>query len=66
MTRAEKERYVIELYKQDKTMREIVQRVHMIPRDVAAIIKDYKDKIEKMVKYKSKMILNQNQRKHRL
>jgi hypothetical protein len=47
MTKAEKERYVIELYKQDKTMREIVQRVHMSPRDVAAIIKDYKDKIER-------------------
>ena len=47
MTRAEKERYVIEPYKQDKIMREIVQRVHMSPRDVAAIIKDYKDKIER-------------------
>jgi hypothetical protein len=32
MTRAQKEEYVVELYKQDKTVREIAQRVHMSPR----------------------------------
>jgi hypothetical protein len=29
MTRAQKEQYVIELYKQDKTIREIIQRQHL-------------------------------------
>jgi hypothetical protein len=46
MTRAEKEQYIIELYKQDKTIREIVQRVHMSPRDVAAIINKVKAEVE--------------------
>jgi hypothetical protein len=37
MTRAQKEQYVIELYKQDKTIREIIQRVHMSPRDIGTL-----------------------------
>ena len=46
MTRAQKEQYVIELYKQDKTIREITQRVHMSPRDISAIIKKVKVRVE--------------------
>ena len=47
MTRAQKERYVRELYKQDKKIREIIQRVHMSPRDIGAIIKKVKLEVER-------------------
>ena len=47
MTRAQKEQYVIELYKQDKTTREIIQRVHMSPRDIGVIIKKVKMEVER-------------------
>ena len=47
MTRAQKEQYVIELYKQDKTIREIIQRVHMSPRDIGVIINKVKAEIER-------------------
>jgi intein-encoded DNA endonuclease-like protein len=47
MTRAQKEQYVIELYKQDKTIREITQRVHMSPRDIGVIIKKVKLEVER-------------------
>ena len=47
MTRSQKERYVIELYKQDKKIREIIQRVHMSPRDIGVIIKKVKLQVER-------------------
>ena len=47
MTRAQKEQYVIELYKQDKKIREIIQRVHMSPRDIGVIIKKVKLQVER-------------------
>ncbi len=47
MTRAQKEQYVKELYKQDKTIREITQRVHMSPRDIGVIIKKVKLELER-------------------
>jgi hypothetical protein len=47
MTRAQKEQYVKELYKQDKTIREIIQRVHMSPRDIGVIIKKVKMEVER-------------------
>ena len=47
MTRAQKEQYVIELYKKDKKIREIIQRAHMSPRDVDAIIKKVKLQVER-------------------
>ena len=37
MTRAQKEQYVIEFHKQDKTLREIIKRAHMAPRDIGVI-----------------------------
>ena len=46
MTKAQKEQYVIELYKQDKTIREIAQRVHMSPRDIGAITNKVKAEME--------------------
>ena len=46
MTRAQKERYVIQLYEEDKDFREIAKLAHMSLRDIGAIIKEYKDKIE--------------------
>ena len=47
MTKAQKEQYVRELYKQDKKIREIIQRVHMSPRDIGAIIKKVKLEVER-------------------
>jgi hypothetical protein len=47
MTRAQKEQYVIELYKQDKKIREIIQRAHMSPRDICVIIKKVKMEVER-------------------
>jgi len=47
MTKAQKEQYVRELYKQDKKIIEIIQRVHMSPRDVCAIIKKVKLEVER-------------------
>ena len=47
MTKAQKEQYVRELYKQDKKIREIIQRVHMSPRDIGVIIKKVKLEVER-------------------
>jgi hypothetical protein len=48
MTRAQKKQYVIQLYsEQDKDFREIAKQAHMSLRDIAAIIKEHKDKIER-------------------
>jgi hypothetical protein len=47
MTKAQKEQYVIELYKQDKTVREIIQRVHMSPRDIGVIVNKVKLEVER-------------------
>jgi hypothetical protein len=47
MTRAQKEQYVIELYKQDKTVREIIRRVHMSPRDIGVITNKVKAEIDR-------------------
>ena len=71
MTRAQKEQYVIELYKQDKTIREIIQRVHMSPRDIGVIIKKVKLQLERErgqleEKEEMIMILSQNQKILRL
>jgi hypothetical protein len=48
MTRAQKEQYVIELYKQDKTTREIAQLAHMSFRDIGAITNGYRQEIERV------------------
>src|SRR5215469_1917419 len=42
MNRAEKEQYVIRLYKENKSTREIAELVHMSFRDIGAIIKKAK------------------------
>ncbi|MGC1930637.1 MAG: hypothetical protein WA667_16840 [Candidatus Nitrosopolaris sp.] len=47
MTRAEKEQYIIELYKQNKTTRETAQRTHMSFRDIGTIIKKVKAEVER-------------------
>ena len=47
MTKAQKEQYVIELYKQDKKIREIAQRAHMSFRDIGVIIKRVKLEVER-------------------
>ena len=47
MTRDQKERYIIELYQQGKTIREIAQLTHMSFRDIGAITNKHKDRIER-------------------
>ena len=47
MTKAQKEQYVRELYKQDKKIREIAERTHMGFRDIGAIIKRVKLEVER-------------------
>jgi transcriptional regulator len=42
MNRSEKEQYVIQLYKEGKTVREIAELVHMSFRDIGSITKKAK------------------------
>ena len=44
MNRTEKEQYVIQLYKEGKSIREIAELVHMSFRDIGAIIKSEVDR----------------------
>jgi hypothetical protein len=46
MNRAQKRQYVIELYKKDATIREIIKIMHMSPREVCAITNKVKAEIE--------------------
>src|SRR5215831_9804157 len=46
MNRAEKEQYVIRLYKENKSTREIAELVHMSFRDIGAITKKVKLKVD--------------------
>ena len=41
LTKAEKEKRVIELFEQNKTYREIAQEVHMSPNDISNVVKRY-------------------------
>lgn len=43
MTRAEKEAYVIRLYKENRSIREIAKIMHMSFRDIGAIINRWKE-----------------------
>jgi hypothetical protein len=43
MTRAEKEQFVIRLYKENKSIREIAKLMHMSFRDIGAIINRWKE-----------------------
>lgn len=42
LTKAEKEKRVIELFEQDKTYREIAQEVHMSPNDISNVVKRHR------------------------
>jgi hypothetical protein len=46
MTRAEKEQYVIELYKQNRTVREIAKLMHMSFGEIGKILKKFKKEAE--------------------
>ncbi len=46
MTRDQKEKYVLELYQQSRRARHIAQIMHMSFREIGAITKPYKQKIE--------------------
>jgi hypothetical protein len=46
MTRDQKEQYVLELYQQGKTIRQIAQLTHMSFRDIGTITKKHKKEIE--------------------
>ena len=65
MTRAQKEQYVRELYKQDKKIIEIIQRVHMSPRDVCAIIKKVKLEVEREAGHTDEEEIDDNEHKSR-
>ena len=47
MTRAEKEQYVIELYKQNRTIREIAKIMHMSFGEIGKILKKFKKEAER-------------------
>ncbi len=47
MSRDEKEQYVIQLYKEGKTIRQIAQLTHMSFRDIGAIIRRYQENLER-------------------
>jgi hypothetical protein len=47
MTRAQKEQYVIELYKHDNTSREIAERTHMSFCDIRVITDKVKAEVER-------------------
>ena len=47
MTRAEKEQYVIELYKQNRTVREIAKIMHMSFGEIGKILKKFKKEAER-------------------
>jgi hypothetical protein len=63
MTRAQKEQYVRELYKQDKTSREIAERAHMSPRDIAVIIRKVKAEVEREAGHTDEEEIDDNERK---
>ena len=46
LNKFEKEKRVIQLYLQDKTIRDIAKEVHMSFRDISKIIKEYERKIK--------------------
>ena len=47
MTRDQKEKYVLELYQQGRTVRSIAQITHMSFREIGAITKVYKEEVER-------------------
>jgi DNA-directed RNA polymerase specialized sigma subunit len=54
LNKFEKEKRVIELYKEGKTIREIAQEVHMAFRDISQIIKKYIEDTDENKNYKRK------------
>jgi outer membrane murein-binding lipoprotein Lpp len=63
MTRAQKEQYVIELYKQDKTSREIAERTHMSFRDIRVITDKVKAEVEREARHTDEEEIDDNERK---
>ena len=61
MNREEKEQYVIQLYKEIKSTREIAKLTHLSFRDIGIVTKKVKSEADW-----KKMILNQNQKLPRL
>lgn len=55
LNKFEKEKRVIELYKEGKTIREIAQEVHMAFRDISQIIKKYIEDTDKNIKLQKKI-----------
>ena len=63
MSREEKAQYVIQLYKENKSIREIAKLMHMSFRDIGAIINKVKLEAEPTM---MKLIQNLNQKCHKL
>ena len=47
MTRAEKQQFVIRLYKENKSIREIAKLMHMSFRDIGTIINEWKEEAQR-------------------
>ena len=68
LNRFEKEKKVIELYKEGKTIREISQVVHMAFRDIGKVIKKYVEesdenkKQQKQISIKALTLFNEGQK----
>jgi hypothetical protein len=63
MTRTQKEQYVIELYKQDKTSREIAERTHMSFRDIGVITDKIKAEVEREAGHTDEQEIDNNEPK---
>ena len=57
LNKFEKEKRVIELHKQGKTIKEIAKEVHMAFRDISKIIKKYEDSIDENKKTKDNLYI---------
>ena len=57
LNKFEKEKCVIELHKQGKTIKEIAKEVHMAFRDISKIIKKYEDSIDENKKTKDNLYI---------
>jgi hypothetical protein len=61
MNRAEKEEFVIRLYKEDKSIREIAKLMHMSFRDIGAIIHKVKAEVEREAGYTDEQEIDNNE-----
>jgi hypothetical protein len=66
LTRQEKERLVIDLYNQGKTIRDIAKELRMSFRDIDAILKKSGEKEEEKEKEEKQLLLSPSTKAYRL